>query len=188
METPEFSHSVAGEEIPDKGMHLTLEASARQCAALSTRLEVQQISVLCARMKVFPLAGGPMLRVEGTVKADLEQFCVISGDPVAQSLRFDFCVDYAPLEMVEENLELSLADADPPEPLDDGKIDLGELVSQQLILNMDPYPRASTASLGDVIESLPKGRGDGVGYGAEASPFAALSALKTSLSAREFEE
>jgi hypothetical protein len=33
-------------------------------------------------------------------------------------------------------------DAEPVEPLDNGNIDIGEAVAQQLSLAIDPYPRA----------------------------------------------
>ena len=60
-------------------------------------------------------------------------------------------------------------DAEPVEPLDDGMIDIGEAVAQQLSLALDPFPRAPGAVLDeetDLSDGSPR-----------ESPFAALAKL-----------
>ena len=59
------------------------------------------------------------------------------------------------------------SDKEPPEPLVDGKIDLGALATEFLVLGIDPYPRKAGA------EFTPPKVGDD-----DAHPFAALEALK----------
>ena len=61
-------------------------------------------------------------------------------------------------------------DEEPPEPLADGKVDLGALASEFLLLGIDPYPRKPGA------EFAPP-------QAAEAGehPFAGLEALKKRL-------
>src|SRR3546814_17044110 len=51
-----------------------------------------------------------------------------------------------PVEMPVE-VEFTLADEDPPEPFENGCIDLGEIVVQHLAVALDPYPRAPGAEL-----------------------------------------
>jgi uncharacterized metal-binding protein YceD (DUF177 family) len=80
----------------------------------------------------------------------------------------NFTVIYGP---VEESSEIVLdGDAEPVEPLDDGMIDIGEAVAQQLSLALDPFPRAPGATLeqeADLSDHSPR-----------ESPFAALAKLR----------
>jgi hypothetical protein len=59
---------------------------------------------------------------------------------------------------------------EPPEPLVDGKIDLGALATEFLILGIDPYPRKAGAQF-----APPKSEDGG------EHPFAALATLKKRL-------
>ena len=61
-------------------------------------------------------------------------------------------------------------DDEPPEMLVDGKIDLGAIATEFLLLGIDPYPRKAG------VEFAPIKADD-----AEARPFAALEALKKRL-------
>jgi hypothetical protein len=47
----------------------------------------------------------------------------------------------------QEALTLSLADEDDPDPVIEGKIDLGALASEFFALGLDPYPRKPGAVL-----------------------------------------
>ena len=59
---------------------------------------------------------------------------------------------------------------EPPEPLVGGKLDLGAIATEFLLLGIDPYPRKAGAELGPIRAD------DG-----SAQPFAALEALKKRL-------
>jgi hypothetical protein len=72
-----------------------------------------------------------------------------------------------PRSGTEDELEPREVKWDDPEPLVDGKIDLGALATEFLILGLDPYPRKP----GAVFDPPPEERsGDG--------PFAGLAKLK----------
>ncbi len=58
-----------------------------------------------------------------------------------------------------------------PEPIVEGRIDIGEAVAQQLALALDPYPRKPGISLEDVIGNA------AAGDDRPASPFAVLAGL-----------
>ena len=57
---------------------------------------------------------------------------------------------------------------DPPEPVDNGLIDLGRVATDALYLALDPYPRKPGAVFDPVVEAADP----------EDHPFAALKALK----------
>jgi hypothetical protein len=48
---------------------------------------------------------------------------------------------------IEESQTFSLADEDEPDPIVDGKIDLGALTAEFFALGLDPYPRKPGAAL-----------------------------------------
>jgi hypothetical protein len=60
-----------------------------------------------------------------------------------------------------------MTDAEPPEPLVGGVVDLGAIATEYFLLGIDPYPRKE----GVVFEP-------GTGPEPAESPFAALAALK----------
>ena len=62
------------------------------------------------------------------------------------------------------------SDDEPPEPLFGGKLDLGTIATEFMLLGIDPYPRKPGA------EFAPVKADDG-----SAKPFAALEALKKRL-------
>jgi len=68
-------------------------------------------------------------------------------------------------EMLPGPLAFSLADEDDPDPVIDGKIDLGALATEFFALGLDPYPRKPGVEFVAPAESAPPD-----------SPFAALAA------------
>ena len=62
---------------------------------------------------------------------------------------------------------------DQPEPLVDGKIDVGEVVAQFLAVAMNPYPRKDGAKVADVVKSEDEEE--------RPNPFAKLAGLKDKL-------
>ena len=119
-----------------------------------------------------------MIAVTGRIQAELAQPCVVSLEPVPQSIDEEFEVEFVPEAQVEHDLELSLEDADPCDPIEDGVIDVGEVVSQQLALMLEPYPRASGVALEQVQSELSGKRKQAFEVDAPSGPFAALAKLK----------
>ncbi len=66
---------------------------------------------------------------------------------------------------VEDTQTYSLADEDEPDPVIDGKIDLGALTAEFFALGLDPYPRKPNASFDE----------EGANLEPEDLPFAALA-------------
>ena len=85
---------------------------------------------------------------------------------VEESIDMSFAED---IEAAAREAEVALDAADPPEPMVDGAVDLGEAAAEQLALALDPYPRAP----GAVFEPLPEAEATKV------SPFAALRRLQS---------
>jgi uncharacterized metal-binding protein YceD (DUF177 family) len=113
------------------------------------------------------MAGG-YYRLAAAFEAQLTQPCAITSEPVPARIAESFTLTFGP---VEDSSEIVLdGDAEPVEPLDDGMIDIGEAVAQQLSLTLDPFPRAPGATLeeeADLSDRSPR-----------ESPFAALAKLR----------
>lgn len=166
---PEFSRIVRLNEIGDGTRERVIEADAQERAALARRFGLLALDRLEARLHIVP--EGKSWLLSGTLRADVAQACVATGEPVPATLDLPFAVRFVrDLESGDtEEIELSEDDCDLME-LDGERIDMGETVAQSLALNLDPYPRAPGAE-----ETLRK---HGVLSEEDAGPFAALKGLK----------
>lgn len=169
---PEFSRPVLVDTIPTRGMDMEIEADAAECAALAERFAINKVTQLRAKAHLRALAGGSLFKVEGRLQAVVEQTCVVTLEPVEQVIDESFMIIFgAEQESDTVELDLSMDDEDPPEPLLDGAVDLGEVVAEHLALALDPFPRKPGAQLPEVKEEAPIKE-------EKVSPFAALSAFK----------
>jgi uncharacterized metal-binding protein YceD (DUF177 family) len=114
--------------------------------------------------------------VHGRFEADLVQACVVTLEPVPAQLAAAFTVSFgvAPeASGADEGGEVvvSVEGEDPPEAIVEGRIDLGEVVAQQLAVAIDPYPRSPAAAAAGSAE--PEGEA-----GRKPSPFAGLAAWR----------
>lgn len=136
---PEFSDIVAVEGLEKGPVRKDLAASEAECTALAGRFGLLSIVSLSAAVTLRRLPASPLVRVEGRLKADIAQRCILSLEPVADHIDVSFSevfcpVDYQPRDELEAD---EIVDS-----FDDGGIDIGELVAQNLSLSLDPYPRA----------------------------------------------
>ena len=105
------------------------------------------------------------VRATGAVHGELTQVCVVSLEPFPATVDEEIDVRFAPRSDDEaargapkEPETFSMADEDEPDPIVDGKIDLGALAAEFFALGLDPYPRKPGAS----FESPEEARGDGL--------------------------
>ena len=171
-----WSVPVAVEDIPDTGLHMEIEAPAAVRAELAKIAAVRDLPQLSA---VFDLARqGAGVHVSGQVNAQVGQTCVVTLEPIESTLEEAIDVVFAPAVAGVEGLAGAEPDgrrakaggAEPPEPMVDGKVDLGTLATEFLLLGIDPYPRKPGA------EFAPPTIEDGGDH-----PFAGLEMLKKRL-------
>jgi uncharacterized metal-binding protein YceD (DUF177 family) len=86
--------------------------------------------------------------VSGQVDADVTQACVVTLAPVPAKISEAFSADFADEDRRRPaETDLDFEADDPPEPIRNGHIDVGELAAEQLALALDPYPRAPGAAV-----------------------------------------
>jgi len=171
-----FSRPVRVEALPRDGLAQTVEANPAERAALAALNRLPDIAKLTATF-VLSRAGRGGVRVAGTVHAELTQTCVVSLEPFEATLDEPVDVRFAP--QAEEGAarrgapgagaETILIDAeDAPDPIVDGRIDLGALAAEFLALGLDPYPRKPGAAFAPPA-----------GTATADSPFEALAEVAT---------
>lgn len=155
---------VSVEDIPDIGLHMEIEAPAAVRAQIAELAAIRELPQLSAVFDLIRNQGG--VHVAGLVKAKVGQTCVVTLEPIESAVEEAVDLVFAP-----PAVDLATgADEEPPEPLVGGKVDLGALATEFLLLGIDPYPRKPGAQF-----APPKVEKDG------DRPFAALAMLKKRL-------
>jgi hypothetical protein len=161
-------------QIPDTGLRREFEAGPATRAAMATVAGLREILSARAWLDVTPKGGG-RVQVAGRVQARVGQTCVVSLDPIENDIDEAIDLIFAPPEqipelasLVDEAIESEVEIPDPPEPIENGVIDLGRVATDALFLGVDPYPRKADA----IFEPLV------VAADPEDHPFAALKALQ----------
>jgi uncharacterized metal-binding protein YceD (DUF177 family) len=169
-----WSFPVLVSQLPEAGLHQVLETTPAQRELLAAAAGVNAVLKAEAALDVIPESGG-RVHITGTVRARVEQTCVVSLDPVENDVEEPVEVTFAPPDQIsampksvqkEQGDEAEIPDL--PEPIVNGAIDLGLLATEFLVLGIDPYPRKP-----GVAFVPPKSPVD-----PDEHPFAALRALK----------
>jgi uncharacterized metal-binding protein YceD (DUF177 family) len=166
---PEFSRRFVADRLGAGAMTETLLAGPAERAALARRLGLVELTQLSASLTLERTLAG-LIHVTGRFEADVVQTCVVTLVAFPSHVEDGFALDFGNAgDGLGEEIDVD-PDYDPPEPIENGVIDLGELVTQYLALALDPHPRAPGATLD------PAWTGVDV---AEMSPFAILKNLKS---------
>ena len=154
----EFSRLVNFSDISEKQpMQKAITAKPEECKALAKRLEILELSNLTADLTLKRRMAGHMVQVTGTFTADVVQECVVTLDPVPDHIESSFeafLTDIRPPVPLAGEVEV-VPEKDAPEFVENGLIDAGELVTQHVALELDPYPRVEGASHELTDEELP---------------------------------
>jgi Large ribosomal RNA subunit accumulation protein YceD len=169
-----WSVPVAVAQIPETGLHRDIEADRATRDAMAELAGLREILSASASLDVIPDSGG-RFHVTGRVRARIGQTCVVSLDPIENDIDEPIDLILAPPEQIPALADLvDDADAseaeipDPPEPIENGMIDLGRLATDALFLAIDPYPRKPDAVFEPLVAASDP----------EDHPFAALKALQ----------
>ena len=172
---PEFSRIVETAGLRPTGEETKLAANAEELQSIAERLGLVSIDELSGQLKLEPWRKGGW-HVTGLAQAEIEQICVVTAETFRSTCSIEvdryFMHEKDRLNQAKEIVVDILSD-DEPDVIDGGRIDLGELVVEDLALSLDPYPRLPGAD----FEAT---RSDGSENVAEEkpNPFAALAKLQ----------
>jgi hypothetical protein len=169
-----WSVPVVVAQIPDTGLHRDLEAGPAARDAIAEVGGLREVLSANVSLDVTPKTGG-RFHVAGRVRARVGQTCVVTLDPIENDIDEEVDLIFAPPEqipqladLVDDAAESDVEIPDPPEPIENGVIDLGRLATDALFLAIDPYPRKPDAVFEPPV----------VADDPEDHPFAALKALQ----------
>lgn len=175
----EFHRPVTVAQV-SRQKEIRITATESECAALAERFDLLDLSGLEAVMTIKPIAGGRMISLSGEFSADVTQTCAVTLKPVQNNVSETFEMTFG--EGREKNsgagvsdMVISYGEDDPPEPIVDGVIDMGEAVAQHLSVALDPFPRSLEAETVAKAQGI---TGDDQEEVQKDNPFAVLAKLK----------
>lgn len=154
--------------IPEAGLDVTREANEETRAALAEALGIDACARFVAKYTIKPFESG-RFELHGTAEMNAQQTCVVTLDPISRTYRVRLDVAYWPAELLGEGPGADIDSlADDPEPIEDGRLDVGRVIYEELASTVDPFPRKEDAAFAWKDEQAP----------ARNNPFAALEKLK----------
>lgn len=138
----DFSYLLAVDDLSGGESVYKLKADTRELVFLKELLKVEDVKSFEAVMKLKLDKKKHVLTVKGNVKADVELKSVVSLENFVKSYDTDFEVvmDTKPSKESEEEEELEFDD-EIVDAVEDGKVDLVHIATEQLALVLDDYPR-----------------------------------------------
>ena len=123
-------------------IRIDLRATKSECAALAKEIKILEINDLNAFLTIRLGARPDLYDIEGEILAHVVQECSVTLAPVKETVQENFS------EMLTTSAE-TLGDPEddgdmdqPIELIEHGKIDVGAIVAQWLVLALDPFPRS----------------------------------------------
>lgn len=146
--TCDFTTPLALGDLSRAPARLSLDAGPAERAAIAERLGLPSIESLTAKVTVRRTSS--RVYVQGMFAAQFTQNCVVSLEPFATGAEGEIDEEFL-LTSDRDSPEIDLdPDAVTAEPLSGDRLDIGELVIQNLSLSLDPHPRAPGAALSDL--------------------------------------
>jgi uncharacterized metal-binding protein YceD (DUF177 family) len=169
-EVPPLSWRVPASHLAGEGQHVRFVAGAEERSRLARHAGILAVDSLTVEGEMRPWAGG--VEIELRLQACVVQACVVSLAPVPQRIDEPIVRRFLPPTRLGDGLAgpvvIDIAEEDPPEPLAGDMVDLGPVITEHLVLALEPYPRAPGAVL----------PAESAGAAPEPSPFAVLKRLK----------
>ena len=149
--------------LTHKPKQVEWQANDKDCERLADRIGVIKVTGFSAH---FTAERDNLICVKGKIEAEVIQSCVVSGEPVSESINEEFEEFFTDNKRYKQSIEI---DMDSPDitPVENNRIDLEELATQYLILALNPYPHKKDIVFEDKIEDDEK-----------PNPFAVLEKLK----------
>lgn len=186
--TPEWNYPVEVNAVESWPFVIEISPEDSERTGLINRLGVLALDFCEAKVTLNQNKGSQVVHVSGVVRAQIRHNCVVTMEPIESDVHEEFEAWYADSEQAvsiakarrEKQIEKGrgempiLSESEAPEAIIDGKINIGELVTQYLSLGIDPYPHSKDADYPVVDGVVSDEAADEV----RANPFAALKDWK----------
>ncbi len=167
-----FSYPLKIADLKQNEYKFLLDADAAELVDISEILQVEKAHYFKAEIKVHPNIREHLLRVWGTVQAELELQSVISLRNFRQKYDVPFELFFDTKATYKDIREMAAdINADVPDIVENGIINLADIAIEQVALQIDDYPRAE----GEVFEFQAPSTDNAE---TKQNPFAVLQKLK----------
>jgi uncharacterized metal-binding protein YceD (DUF177 family) len=169
----ELDWNYAIDDIPETGLQTDRAATPEERDTVAHALDVLAVSSLTAQYAIAPRGAGHF-RLTGNLKAQVEQSCVVTLEPLTNEIAESFSVDYWPERELPEPSGgvIDVHDEVDLEPIVGNQIKVGRVVFDTLAGAIDLFPRKPGVTL-ESSEAPPEGKGD-----QSPGPFAVLAKMK----------
>jgi uncharacterized metal-binding protein YceD (DUF177 family) len=148
--------------LSPKPKNMEWNATDEELKAIAERLNVLEVKDLSVKLAVEKRN---LIKVSGTFTAHVVQKCVVTMEPVEEEIigNFEDFFGEHKRHAVPVDIDMEAQDV---ETVENGRIDVGELVLQYLVLDLNPYPRKPGLEEVQMLEEE------------KENPFAVLAKLK----------
>jgi uncharacterized metal-binding protein YceD (DUF177 family) len=160
-DAPLLSRPIVVDDVPEKGLAVEVVADADERAVLAKAFGLSEIKSLTGRFDVR--RKGREAIAKGEVTATVVQICVVTLDPFEAEVKEEVDLRFVPDAPALDDED---APPDSPDPIVDGRIDLGAITAEFLALGLDPYPKKPGAAFAFQPDAD------------KENPFSVLAALK----------
>ena len=154
-----FTRLINVERAGRDPIQFDVEATEEECRALAKGLDILGVSDVRAVGSLARQDASGRIALTAHLTAKAVQACVVTLEPVPETIDVEFTVFYTfnKDDLVDEEVEkvIGLEDEDPPELIINNRINLADMISEQIALALTPYPRSRNLS----SEELPEGLG-----------------------------
>lgn len=189
-ETHEWSVLVDADKISVDAKSFHIEASKDERTDLARRYSIVSVDSAEADITLQKTRSG-VIHALGSLRAKVTQSCVVTLEPVQTEIIEEFegwfgddsaAVSFARAKSDRDakkaNMEVEiLEESVDPEPIHNGKVDIGELAAQHLSLSLEPYPHAPGVEHSLAVDTKDQEIA-GEGASLRKSPFEALKDWK----------
>ena len=133
----EMSRIVECRALTPKPKNMEWNATEEELKSIAERLGVLEVKDLHVKLSIEKKN---LIKVCGKFTAHVIQECVVSTEPVEETISDSFEDFFGEHKRHAVPIDINM-EAQDVETVENGRIDVGELVLQYLVLGLNPYPR-----------------------------------------------
>lgn len=138
-----FSYPLKIEDVNQNEHKFDINADMAELSDISEILKVENVKYFNAEVHLKRHNKQNLLSVWGIIRTEIEQKSVITLNNFLKYYEIPFELKFDTKATYQDIAEISAdIDADVPDIIENGKIDLADIVLEQIALNLDDYPRA----------------------------------------------
>ena len=151
----DLSLEIQIDELETDELSISIKATDSQCRELASKFDLIKLESLFAEIEI--VRSGAIYKVRGKFVAIVFHQCVVTLDPIQTQVHGEYACSYAERTSIAPNVvDIDLNFDDPPEALINGKIYIGNDLTQYFGLELNPFPRKIDANFSEMMHSEQK--------------------------------